>query len=136
MKNMHTVIMVEPTAKGRPRVSIVNGHARAYTPAKTAHAETAIAYHIRNNYVGQEGFGKDKPLSLTATFYLEKPRSASKRVKHPTHRPDLDNYVKLLLDALNKYLIPDDSQIVDMRVNKCFGTPPRIELTIKEIEEV
>jgi Holliday junction resolvase RusA-like endonuclease len=36
-------------------------------------------------------------------------------------KPDLDNYVKGVLDALNKVLWKDDQQVVDLRVVKVFA---------------
>lgn len=40
--------------------------------------------------------------------------------------PDLDNYVKMVMDACNNIIYLDDAQIVDMIVRKWFGDPPRI----------
>jgi hypothetical protein len=46
-----------------------------------------------------------------------------------------NNIYNKLSDALNKYVWPDDSQIVDLHIRKRFGTPPRIELRITEVLE-
>ncbi|KKK56213.1 hypothetical protein LCGC14_3066770, partial [marine sediment metagenome] len=46
--------------------------------------------------------------------------------------PDLDNYLKLLLDALNKFAFPDDGQIVQLHADKVYGETPMIEVWIEE----
>lgn len=135
MKQVEAVIMVQPTPKGRARSRVAGGRVMTYTPAKTRKAEEQIAYAIRQQVMASGTFDAGVPLSLSATFFLEKPQSAPKRVTMPVKRPDLDNYGKLLSDALNKYVWPDDSQIVDLHIRKRFGTPPRIELRVCEVLE-
>ena len=74
---------------------------------------------------------------LWVTFYVVRPKSAPKRVRYPTTRPDLDNYLKTLLDALDKFAFPDDAQIVNIHAKKAFaavGTPPRIEFILEREE--
>ncbi len=136
MKQLEAIIYVSPTPKGRPRVAVIGGHAHAYTPAKTRKNEQMIQALIRSELKGMfQSFEDGIPLHLHATFYISKPKSCSKKVLHPVKRPDLDNYVKTLLDSLDKYIFPDDSQIVSMNLIKAFGTPPRIELLIREVVE-
>jgi len=133
VKQIEAIIYIEPTAKGRPKATSFGGHARLYTPAKTRKAEQNILALIRTELKNKfQSFDKGIPLHLTATFFLAKPASSPKKITHPVKRPDLDNYVKTLLDALNGYIFPDDSQIVSMILRKSFGTPPRIELMIRE----
>uniref|UniRef100_A0A6M3IY95 Putative endodeoxyribonuclease n=1 Tax=viral metagenome TaxID=1070528 RepID=A0A6M3IY95_9ZZZZ len=52
----------------------------------------------------------------------------------PITKPDLDNYIKTLLDALNGYAFRDDAQVTSLEVKKRFagtGEVPRIELTLE-----
>lgn len=130
---LEATIYTQPVAKARARVAVRNGHAIAYTPAKTKNSETEIRCLIREHTRGSI-FGKGVPLALEAIFYIEKPASKPKRVKYPTTRPDIDNFLKTLLDALNGYVIPDDSQIVQITASKAYGTPARIYLKISEVE--
>ena len=135
---MKAIIYVEPHAKGRPRMTSIGGHAVAYTPKNTRIAESDIKAAIRDELKRRERFGEGVPLVLYATFYRARPKTLKKSVKLPVQRPDLDNYLKTLLDALNKYAYVDDSQITQFVVNKRFapeGTPPRIEF-ILEVEEI
>jgi len=136
MKSIECVIMAEPTAKGRPRSTVINGHVRNYTPAKTRNAESMIQALIREEVMTKGTFDTGVPLRVDATFYRERPKSLKKSVTMPVTKPDLDNYFKLLADAMNKYIFPDDSQLTTVNIKKRFGTPPRIEVKIREDEEI
>ena len=135
MKTIEDTIYVEPTPEGRPRMSVIGGHAHAYTPKKTRTAQADIKATIRNEVMKQGRFDDGVPLSLSAIFYIVKPKSSPKRVTMPVKKPDLDNYGKLLLDALNKFVWSDDSQIVDLHIRKRFSQTPYIWLKISEVLE-
>ncbi len=131
---MKAIILVEPHAKGRPKVSAVGKHAIVYTPKKTRVAEADIKAAIRKEIAKAKRFGAGEALVLWVTFYVVRPKTAAKKVKYPVKRPDLDNYLKTLLDALDKFAFPDDSQIVNIHAKKAFaaaGTPPRIEFILE-----
>lgn len=129
---IETVIMVEPVAKARARTFMTKGGKyRSYTPGKTAHAENLIRDKLLDL---ERGFPNKTPIRVEATFYRVKPKSAPKRVTLPATRPDIDNYFKLLTDALEKFIYPNDSQITTAIIKKRFGSPPRIELKMEEDE--
>lgn len=138
MKELSCVIYVEPTPKGRPRSTIIAGHATHYTPKKTRTAEADIKAAIRRevmNAAGNIQFAPKVPLIMMATFYVVRPKHLPKRVEYPVNRPDLDNFAKTLNDALENYVYVDDSQIVDCILHKRYCLPgqvPRIELKIRE----
>lgn len=81
------------------------------------------------------------PIHLRAYFYLPIPKSFSKKKINlainqsivPTTRPDLDNYIKNILDACNKIIWRDDSQIVALHSSKYYSDVPRTEIIIEEI---
>ena len=57
------------------------------------------------------------------------------RIDSTAKSPDLDNYVKHILDALNGILWEDDRFIVEMHSGKFYTTnDPRIELVVDELE--
>ena len=130
MSRIKTTIYVEPTAKARPRSTVVGGRVRTYTPAGTKNAEAMIKAMIRTQLMELGSFDEGVPLRLEATFYRERPKHLSKRVTVPVTRPDYDNYAKLLTDALEKFIYKNDSQITTALIRKRFGSPPRIELEI------
>lgn len=50
----------------------------------------------------------------------------------PTVKPDIDNYTKSTLDALNGVLWDDDAQIVRMILDKIYTDTPAIIVRVKE----
>lgn len=128
---LKATILVEPVPKARPQAArLPGGRVLMYTPAKTKSAEAAI----RESVIAQtEGiFQRDVPLYMEVTFYRPRPKSLSKRVTMPVKRPDLDNYWKTVMDALEKFAYEADSQVTTAKLKKRFGSPPRIELVITE----
>jgi len=94
-----------------------SGH--AYTPAKTRAFEDKLkqAYAEAPLPGPMEG-----PLNVHVILYLEKPK-ASKGREFPSVRPDLDNYVKAILDAADGIIWKDDGQICVLHAHKFYGDP-------------
>jgi len=110
----------EPVAKGRAKTAFTNGVIRTYTPAKTKSAEDAIKTDLKNlvNSGKVKPFPARTPLKLVVTFYRCKSMWLPKYVDMPYIKPDLDNFLKLLLDAVNGTLVPDDAQITTIIARK------------------
>lgn len=53
----------------------------------------------------------------------------------PTKKPDADNIAKVVLDALNNICYKDDTQVVELIVNKYYSLEPRVEVIIKDVED-
>ena len=131
------IIDGEPVAKGRPRFTR-RGH--TYTPKKTADYEK----HIKRELIeqGAKPFEKEVPLKVEVTFYKGHLKSWTKKQVFqaedgsllPVKRPDLDNYVKAILDGANEILWHDDSQIVDLLLYKRYDKTPRVEIKVNEIK--
>ena len=51
-----------------------------------------------------------------------------------THKPDIDNIEKSILDSLNGLAYEDDSQIISLYGEKRYSDIPRVELKIKEVK--
>lgn len=127
----------EPIAKGRPRVT---GRGITYTPAKTKNYETLVKELYWIKYQGQEQLKGS--LKMTIDAYFKIPKNVSKKKKaamlegreQPTKRPDLDNCIKSIADALNDIAYIDDSFIVEVTARKWWTEEPRVELKIEEIE--
>jgi len=122
-----------PVAKARPRLS----GCRVYTPRKTVLHEQ----HIKDCWDSKYGniIPTGKPLEVVIKFYMPMPRSVSKKLREPlltgvmhTVKPDIDNLIKMVLDALNKVAYEDDKQIVDIYAYKRYSEQPRTEITITE----
>ena len=50
-------------------------------------------------------------------------------------RPDFDNFVKGVADALNCIVYADDAQIVEANIRKHYGSRPRLIVTVGELEQ-
>lgn len=129
---METTIYMEPVGKARPRHGISKkGKAFTYNVDKTAHAENLIRDKCMD--VGAR-FEPSTPLRLTAFFFRSRPKKP-KHKDYPITAPDCDNYLKLLQDALQKFIFDNDAEITTVIIGKRFaasGQPPRIEIKIEE----
>lgn len=109
-----------------------------YDPEKVKKFKKELSQLARSQY-------KDDPLDgmleVDVWFYRPVQKSLSKKERtrrlsgahRPTVKPDLDNYIKSTLDALNGILWIDDSHIVDLHAHKRYSDRPRIEITVKEL---
>ena len=121
-------IPVAPTAKGRPRVVSIRGLSRTYTPDKTVDAEERIKWHLR----AQNAKLEHGPVVMEVYFHVHRPKKVTKS-GWPTTRPDLENYVKLVMDACIGITYDDDSQVVEIRAKKVYAeSEPCIILEITE----
>ncbi len=139
-KTFKETILVSPVPKGRPRVAVnrFGGRPIVYTPTKTRQAEaeirTLVCGKISEEF-REAFFNPDTPIRLKAIFYLPRPKSKPKRITMPTTKPDLDNLVKVLTDALQNFVFKSDSQITTATISKRYGEPARIELELEIDEE-
>lgn len=122
---------VAPTAKGRPRVVRTKaGHSMTYTPDKTVEAEERIRWYLRN--AGAKTH--DGPVGVRVKFYVRRPKSAPKSQTWPSKRPDMDQFLKLLMDACNGVLWEDDSQVCYAEVWKSYAeSEPLIQVEVWDI---
>jgi Holliday junction resolvase RusA-like endonuclease len=125
----------EPKGKARPRV----------TKYGTYTAETTVNYENWVKICFQEAKQKSIEGQLKAEIkcYFDIPNSYSKKKKEnalngiirPTKKPDLDNIMKIILDALNGLAYKDDKDIVECRIEKWYGEVARVEVEIWEDTE-
>ena len=104
-----------PIAQPRQRVAVVAGRPRTYTPTKAPvnAFKAAVQLAAQGAY---DGPPLDGPLSLEVAFVLPRPQSRiwkSKPMPREPHvkRPDGDNLLKSLKDALSGLLWRDDCQV-------------------------
>lgn len=133
-------VMGEPKGKGRPRFCRNTGH--AITPKDTVNYETLVKMEY-TQACGEQMFPDDAMLDMRIKAYYSIPKSASKK-RHaamldgdirPTKKPDMDNVIKIIADALNKIAYRDDTQIVDCQVRKFYSEKPRVEVMIQTINK-
>lgn len=109
-----------PVPKGRPRSTRTGRH---YTPTKTREAEANVVA-AWTSQTGGTWTPHDGPVELTIYAFFAVPKSWSKKRRNAaafhTSRPDLDNLVKLIKDALNGHAYVDDSAVVKMTASKNY----------------
>ena len=132
MQPVAFTLYINPVAKARPRVTWDgSGKAHGFTPGKTRDAEADIKRQIIDSLdLSKQSFDAGVPLKLEATFYRARPRRLAESVVMPVSRPDTDNLLKLLTDAMQGLIYPDDSQITSVETKKRYGEPPRIEVRL------
>ena len=131
----------EPCGKGRPKFCKVGKFARAYTPTKTVNNEATIKQIFTVRY--PDFTPPDGPMSMSVIAYMSIPASASAKAREammsqrawPTKKPDADNILKLVADALNGLAYIDDKQIVTAKFHKVYSDRPRLEIYITRKED-
>jgi Holliday junction resolvase RusA-like endonuclease len=128
-----------PQGKGRPVFGRARGRVIVRTPEKTVAYESLV----RGCYLEQCGrgmaFANDEPLFMELVAFCEIPKSARAKerqmmlddVIRPAKRPDIDNILKVVFDALNGTAYRDDKQIVTATVIKLYGETPEVIVRIE-----
>lgn len=118
----------EPVAKGRPRFAMRGHVPMVYTPAKTMNYESALRAKAHLEMKDRPMF--DGPVAVEMLAQVEVPKSWPKKKQAAAFlgeiapgKPDVDNYAKLVGDALNGVVWTDDAQIVDLHARKKYGQP-------------
>lgn len=121
------VIPGEAKGKARPKSTVVNGHARVYTPGKQIEYENWVRLNFLEDnpeFASRPLFAEDKPLNVVIRIYRQMPKSFSKKKRQEMclrpclTKPDVDNVAKSICDALNGIAYHDDSQIYTLTVSK------------------
>lgn len=124
----------EPVGKARPRVTARG----TYTPKKTKDYEKLVKYTYISKY-NKTLLENAIEINIKAYFKIPKSTSNKKRTLmisdkiRPTKKPDLDNVLKCITDALNDVAYIDDKQIVKASIEKYYSENPRVIIEIKEI---
>jgi Holliday junction resolvase RusA-like endonuclease len=125
-------IHTAPVSKQRPRLG--KGGC-VYTPSKTKVFENIVAL----SYGNRPSFD-DKYIRIRLKFKFEVPKSYSKKKRleaiegkiRPT-KADIDNYIKAVLDGLNKKAWKDDRYIIGILAEKEYSEESCIEVSIETV---
>jgi Holliday junction resolvase RusA-like endonuclease len=142
---MHFDIPMNPKGKARHRQRVINtkegkSFAHTYADPKQAKYVEELQKWIRRQYRLDP---LTTPLSLDVFCVMEIPKSWSKkkvieaeanRIKH-VQKPDLDNLVKMIKDAMNKIVWADDCQIVRTKSAKEWGKVGGWYIRVTEVKE-
>lgn len=146
-KIVQLTILGEPERKERPRYSLYHGVVRTYTPQKTINYESLIAHEYNQKY-GKLMFERDEPIACYVKAYfglnkadynksgLSKSGKEKMQMGYCTKNKDIDNIVKVILDALNSICFDDDKQIVVLNGFKFWTTEtPRVEIVLESLRD-
>lgn len=122
--------------KARPRVNTYTN--RAYTPTNTKDYEMLIKQYFKIKYPKYVPLENRVSVKILAQFKI--PKNTSKKNTEnmlngnisPTKKPDIDNIVKIILDALNTMAFKDDNQITKLEVEKIYGEQEKILVKVEE----
>lgn len=125
-------IHTAPVSKQRPRLG--KGGC-VYTPSKTKVFENIVSL----SYGNRPSFD-DKYIRIRLKFKFEVPKSYSKKKRleaiegkiRPT-KADIDNYIKAVLDGLNKKAWKDDRYIIGILAEKEYSEKSCIEVSIETV---
>lgn len=130
-----------PQGKARAR-TVKNkntGKAMSFTPDKTVLYEN----WIRTCYMQANGglFNNMEMLDINVAAFFAIPKSTSRAKRalmlsgelRPMKKPDGDNILKAVCDALNGLAYGDDRQLTDKSIHKWYSNEPRLEITIMKL---
>ena len=133
---LHVRIYGLPVAQGRPRARMFHdrsGTARVamYDPATSRDWKRTVQQQVIDRRPPAPL--AEVPLAMDLTFHLPRPQSLPKRITEHTKRPDLDNLVKAIKDALRGVIYHDDAQIVRLMAGKVYSDSPGVEISITHV---
>lgn len=139
-KPVSFVVPGEAVGKGRPRVTTVQGHARMFTPQKTANYESLIAVAAEQAMQGRELITGPVLVELKIAVGIaqswSKKKTAQALAGHvmPTKKPDADNVLKAICDGINGIVFRDDVQVVNVSMSKRFAEKPGVLVRVVPLE--
>lgn len=143
MKEVKFTVPGTPVSKARARTfwDAKTGSYRSVTPEKTASYEGIVKLFYQH-CAGGAVFDLGTPVAIEITARFEPARSESKKrrnlmlageIRH-TRKPDIDNVVKTVMDALNKLAWHDDSQVISIKAEKRYSEVAGLDVVIKSAE--
>ena len=141
MDQVRFTIPGPPQGKARAKTvrNKYTGKPMSYTPEKTVLYEN----WIRTCYMQSDNqlFNNREALGISVYAYFEPPKSASKSKRAamlsggilPLKKPDGDNILKAVCDALNGLAYRDDVQLTDKHIIKRYAEKARLEVILEII---
>lgn len=119
-------IPAKPVGKQRPRATRAG---RVFTPKQTVNAEAWVRLCCTEQVgapclQGALQVRVEVVLPIAPSWPARRRQEAARGALWPVGKPDADNVLKLVLDALNGIAWADDSQLVSVSVLKRYGPAP------------
>lgn len=128
----------KPQGKARARTvyNLATKRTTSYTPQETVLYENLIKTCYRQ--VTDSIFDHGEALEVGIVANFEPVKSTPKKQRqlmldgsiYPTKKPDIDNIIKVVLDALNGVAYKDDTQVIDVMATKRYAEKAGLEVTI------
>ena len=120
----------KPHGKARARTfyNAATRKMKSITPDQTANYENLIKILFLSKR--PVGFSKtENPVRVIIEAYFIKAKS--NKMPLPMLKPDADNICKVVLDSLNGIAYKDDSQVIDARISKYWGTEEKLSIRLE-----
>jgi Holliday junction resolvase RusA-like endonuclease len=140
MMQIHFQVEGDPKGKGRPRFSRVGNFTKVYTDKQTLSYEAMIAFFAKQAMGVTDLL--ETPVSVFLYVRLPVPQSYSKKRREaclsgfekPCKKPDIDNIAKTYLDAMNRVIFVDDTQVIGLHVTKVYAAEAGVDVMVMEAE--
>lgn len=137
MTILRFTVATEPKRKERPRVT----RRGTYTPKATVDYERQVKLAALD-VMRRKGIRMfDFPCVVTVVIRLSPPKSMSKKLRMAMlsgevgpefGRVDIDNYLKAILDGMNKSVLSDDRLIVGLTARKIASETVGVDVTVED----
>lgn len=127
----------------RPRFQVVktkDGRVfpHTYEDDKSKNFKAILHVLAQKELAESKGQILDGPVTMVVKYYVPVPKSFTKRqLKElsegrlfPTKKPDVDNVLKAVMDALNGVLYWDDKQVVRVEVKKFYRNSEGLSVSV------
>jgi len=119
-----------PVPQGRPRFARAGRFVSTYDPPESLDWKRTVQAQV---IAAGPGAPMEGPLALRLVFILLRPKSIPKKRLFPTVKPDVDNLVKAIKDAMSGVVYRDDAQIVVLYGAKEYGEQPGVDIEVREL---
>ena len=105
-------------------MKIINGHILHSQGSALAVWRSTIALSAR--FAGAKPV--DGAIGIDITFRVKRPKTVKR--EYPTVAPDLDKYIRGVLDSLTGIGYIDDSQVIDINAKKVYSDTPGADIKL------
>jgi len=142
MTEQHFIILIEPKPQSRPRFARRGKFVNTYEQEEMSDWKAEFTRLLLAQSPRLISEGAVEPVMA---FYITPPKTVSGLKRNAVRlqneqirvskKPDADNYEKACWDCMSGIVFKDDGQISDWSGKKRYSLNPRIEITIKTLEE-
>lgn len=128
-----------PQGQRRPRFARIGQGVRTYDDSKS------VSYKddIRQQILSKPHSLMTGPVSMILEFRMVRPKAhygkhglKPNRPFYCTTKPDLDNLVKAVKDAMKGVILLDDNIVCELKANKTYAECPGINIVVADAEGV